>query len=251
MSVVKDLRTVLVHRGFRKLFAVRLVSQCGDGMIQAGLATLFFFNPQNLATAGAVAAAFAILLLPFTIVAPFAGPLLDRWRRRQVLLIGNALRVVITLALAAIMVTQGVSVGIYVLALVALGDQPVPARRALGRTASRGPARTAADGERPDPDAGSGQRRRRRRAGLPHRRRRTGGLAQERSDTHGRGSAVRVRRGPGDASRQGPAGSRSGRHRPRQDLARGRRRSARHRRRHGRRRPLPDRGGAPRAWRSA
>jgi len=121
MSVVRDLRTVLVHRGFRKLFAVRLVSQCGDGMIQAGLATLFFFNPQNLATAGAVAAAFAILLLPFTIVAPFAGPLLDRWRRRQVLLIGNALRVVITLALAAIMVTQGVSVGIYVLALVALG----------------------------------------------------------------------------------------------------------------------------------
>lgn len=121
MSVLSDLRTVAVHRDFRKLFAVRLVSQCGDGMFQAGLATLFFFNPQNLATAGAVAAAFAILLLPFTVVAPFAGPLLDRWRRRQVLLLGNAVRVVLALGLAAIMVTQGVSVGVYVLALVTLG----------------------------------------------------------------------------------------------------------------------------------
>lgn len=121
MSVLSDLRVVAVHRDFRKLFAVRLVSQCGDGMFQAGLATLFFFNPQNLATAGAVAGAFAILLLPFTVVAPFAGPLLDRWRRRQVLLLGNAVRVVLTLGLAAIMVTQGVSVGVYVLALVTLG----------------------------------------------------------------------------------------------------------------------------------
>lgn len=116
-----DLRTVAVHRGFRKLFAVRLVSQCGDGMFQAGLATLFFFSPENLATAGAVAAAFAVLLLPFTIVGPFAGPLLDRWRRRQVLLVGNAVRVLLTLVLAVLMITDGVSVAVYILALVTLG----------------------------------------------------------------------------------------------------------------------------------
>ena len=116
-----DLRTVAVHRDFRRLFAVRLVSQCGDGMFQAGLATLFFFSPENMATAGAVAAAFAVLLLPFTIVGPFAGPLLDRWRRRQVLLLGNAVRVLLTLVLAVLMVVDGVSVGVYVLALVTLG----------------------------------------------------------------------------------------------------------------------------------
>ncbi|UFU06516.1 MFS transporter [Ruania halotolerans] len=121
MSILADLRTVAVHRGFRKLFTVRLVSQCGDGMFQAGLATLFFFSPENLATAGAVAAAFAVLLLPFTIVGPFAGPLLDRWRRRQVLFVGNAVRVVLTIALAVLMATDGVSVVVYVLALVTLG----------------------------------------------------------------------------------------------------------------------------------
>ena len=121
MSVLGDLRIVAVHRDFRKLFAVRLVSQCGDGMFQIGLATLFFFAPERLTTATDVATAFAVLLLPFTVVGPFAGPLLDRWRRRQVLLGGNALRVVLTLVLATLMVTAGVGPAVYVLALVTLG----------------------------------------------------------------------------------------------------------------------------------
>ena len=121
MSVVGDLRTVAVHRDFRKLFAVRLVSQCGDGMFQAGLATLFFFQPERMATAGDVAVAFTVLLLPFTVVAPFAGPLLDRWRRRQVLLWGNLVRVPLAFTLAVLMATSGVSPAVYVLALVTLG----------------------------------------------------------------------------------------------------------------------------------
>ncbi|MFH5821411.1 MFS transporter [Georgenia sp. AZ-5] len=121
MSVLSDLRTVAVHRDFRKLFAVRLVSQCGDGMFQVGLATLFFFNPQKMATASGVAAAFAVLLLPFTVVGPFAGPLLDRWRRRQVLLVGNAVRVGLALVIAVLMATVGVGLPVYVLALVTLG----------------------------------------------------------------------------------------------------------------------------------
>lgn len=121
MSVLGDLRVVAVHRDFRKLFAVRLVSQAGDGMFQAGLATLFFFSPERMATAADVAAAFAVLLLPFTVVGPLAGPLLDRWRRRQVLLLGNAVRVVLGLTLAVTMATVGVGPLVYVLALVTLG----------------------------------------------------------------------------------------------------------------------------------
>ncbi|MEE6281694.1 MFS transporter [Georgenia sp. MJ170] len=121
MSVLSDLRTVAVHEGFRKLFAVRLVSQCGDGMFQVGLAALFFFSPQSMATATGVAAAFAVLLLPFTVVGPFVGPLLDRWSRRQVLLLGNAIRVVLALVLAVIIAATGVTALVYVVALVTLG----------------------------------------------------------------------------------------------------------------------------------
>ncbi|KGM13058.1 MFS transporter [Cellulomonas bogoriensis] len=120
MSVLGDLRTVAVHSGFRRLFTVRLVSQCGDGMFQIGLATLFFFSPERMATASDVAVAFAVLLLPFTVVGPFVGPLLDRWRRRQVLLLGNATRVVLAAATAVALITVGVGPAVYVLALVTL-----------------------------------------------------------------------------------------------------------------------------------
>lgn len=120
MQAISDLRALWPVAGFRRLFAVRLVSQASDGMFQVGLATLFFFSPENASTAAGVAAAFAVLLLPFTVVGPWAGVLLDRWRRRQVLLYGNLVRVALTLVIALVMLTDGVGPAVYVLALVAL-----------------------------------------------------------------------------------------------------------------------------------
>jgi len=115
-----ELRALLRLDGFRKLFAVRLVSQAGDGMFQVGLASLLFFSPESQGTAAAIAAAFAVMLAPFTIVGPFAGVFLDRWQRRQVLAWGNAVRVVITIAMAVLMLSGGVSGWIYALGLAAL-----------------------------------------------------------------------------------------------------------------------------------
>jgi MFS family permease len=120
VSVVAELRALLRLRGFRRLFAVRLVSQAGDGMFQVGLASLLFFSPESQGTAAAIAGAFAVMLAPFTIVGPFAGVFLDRWQRRQVLAWGNAVRVVITLGMAALMLSGGVSGWIYALGLAAL-----------------------------------------------------------------------------------------------------------------------------------
>lgn len=121
MAVRADLKDLLVHDGFRRLFRVRLISQCGDGMFQVGLATLYFFNPAAMTTAGGVAAAFTILLLPFTIVGPFVGPLLDRWSRQSVLLWGNTVRAFLCLALAALMYAGAGFLIVSVLALVTLG----------------------------------------------------------------------------------------------------------------------------------
>jgi MFS family permease len=120
VQVVADLKQLWPLVDFRRLLAVRLVSQCSDGLFQAGLATLFFFSPENATTATGVAAAFAVLLLPFTVVGPWAGVLLDRWRRRQVLLVGNLVRTALTLVVALIMATAGVGPAVYVLALVTL-----------------------------------------------------------------------------------------------------------------------------------
>jgi len=118
---VADLGALLRTSGFRRLFTVRVVSQAGDGVFQVGLATLFFFSPEQMTTAAGVAGAFAVLLVPFTVVGPFAGPLLDRWRRRQVLLVANLVRMVLTGVLAVVIATTGVGVAVYVLALVVLG----------------------------------------------------------------------------------------------------------------------------------
>lgn len=120
MQVVSDLKQLWPLVDFRRLLTVRLVSQCSDGLFQAGLATLFFFSPENATTATGVAAAFAVLLLPFTVVGPWAGVLLDRWRRRQVLLVGNLVRTALTLLVALVMATAGVGPAVYVLALVTL-----------------------------------------------------------------------------------------------------------------------------------
>jgi MFS family permease len=45
----------------------------------------------------------AVLLLPYSLVGPFAGVLLDRWRRRQVFLYGNLLRALLACATAVLM----------------------------------------------------------------------------------------------------------------------------------------------------
>ena len=91
------LREVLASAGYRRLLGTRLASQAGDGAFQVGLASLVFFSPERAATTAAVAWAFTAALVPYTVVGPFAGVLLDRWQRRQVLLVANLVRAVLVL----------------------------------------------------------------------------------------------------------------------------------------------------------
>lgn len=92
MPVVRDLRVLLRLRNFRRLLAVRLLSQSADGVYQVALAAHVVFSPEKQTSAGAIASAMAVLLLPYSLIGPFAGCLPDRWPRRQVFLYGNLLR---------------------------------------------------------------------------------------------------------------------------------------------------------------
>jgi MFS family permease len=120
MSYAGDLRAVVRHRDFRRLFATRLVSQASDGAFQAALASVFFFSPERQTSAGSVAAAFATLLLPYSLVGPFAGVLLDRWRRRQILVVANLLRAAMVLAVAAMTFAEVTGVALYAAVLACL-----------------------------------------------------------------------------------------------------------------------------------
>ena len=120
MSYVGDLRSVIRHRDFRRLYATRLTSQAADGAFQAALASLFFFSPERQTSAGSVAAAFATLLLPYSVVGPFAGVLLDRWRRRQILVVANVLRSAMVLGVAGLTAGGVSGVPLYVSVLACL-----------------------------------------------------------------------------------------------------------------------------------
>ncbi|MEU5981687.1 MFS transporter [Streptomyces sp. NPDC047434] len=106
MSVVRDLRVLLRLTDFRRLLAVRLLSQAADGVYQVALATYVVFSPEKQTSPAAIASAMAVLLLPYSLIGPFAGVLLDRWQRRQVFLYGNLLRTVLACGTAALMLAS-------------------------------------------------------------------------------------------------------------------------------------------------
>ncbi|MEU0220096.1 MFS transporter [Streptomyces sp. NPDC006265] len=117
MAVVRDLRVLLRFQGFRRLLAVRLLSQGADGVYQVALAAYVVFSPEKETSAAGVASAMAVLLLPYSLVGPFAGVLLDRWRRRQVLLFGSLLRALLAFATALLVLSPAPDWLFYVSAL--------------------------------------------------------------------------------------------------------------------------------------
>ena len=88
---------------FSRLLELRAASQFGDGLFQAGLAGALLFNPDRAAGPWAIVAAFAVLFLPYSVLGPFAGALLDRWDRRLVFVGANLGRLVLMLGIAALL----------------------------------------------------------------------------------------------------------------------------------------------------
>ena len=117
MAVVRDLRVLLRFQGFRRLLAIRLLSQGADGVYQVALAAYVVFSPEKETSAAGVASAMAVLLLPYSLIGPFAGVLLDRWRRRQVLLFGSLLRALLALVTALLILSPAPDWLFYVSAL--------------------------------------------------------------------------------------------------------------------------------------
>jgi hypothetical protein len=112
-----SIRHLLPRKDFRRLLVTRLLAQCGDGVFQAALAGTVLFNPQRAADPVDVAAGFAILLLPYSFVGPFAGVWLDRWSRRQVLLRANLVRAALVAVVAALVFGGVQGTGFYVAGL--------------------------------------------------------------------------------------------------------------------------------------
>ena len=113
--------SVLRHPNARELLAVRIFGQAGDGLLQTALATFVLFSPQRESDPRKIALAFAILLLPYSVIAPFVGVFIDRWSRRTILVRANILRVITMFAIAAVITGHSASSLLAILVLISLG----------------------------------------------------------------------------------------------------------------------------------
>lgn len=111
-------RGALAGADFRKLFTLRLLSQSCDGLFQASLVASLVFSPENQDTAAGFFRATLIIALPFTLIGPFAGVFIDRWRRRRILQIAPLVKA--TAALLVLVEPGHAGVPFYAGALLAL-----------------------------------------------------------------------------------------------------------------------------------
>jgi MFS family permease len=115
------LARLLRTHGYRRLLGVRFTAQWADGMFQAALGGAVLFNPERQADPLAVAAGLAVLLLPYSLIGPFAGALLDRWDRRRVLIGANVARAALVVVVASVVLSGADGPLLYLPALAVAG----------------------------------------------------------------------------------------------------------------------------------
>ena len=112
---------LLKHPRFSRLLAVRWSGQMTDGIFQSALASFVLFSPDRQTNALNAALGFAVVLLPYSIVGPFVGTVLDRISRQRALFFSNFLRSVNLLIVALLVFTGTTGVALTVVVLIAFG----------------------------------------------------------------------------------------------------------------------------------
>src|SRR6266542_6401250 len=110
-------KEALDSRDFRLLTSARIASTVSDGIFQAFLIDRLVFLSPEKGTAIGVAKAYALLVIPFSLLGPFTGVVIDRWSRRRILVFTPLIRA--AAALGILVLTSGpASLLLYALSLV-------------------------------------------------------------------------------------------------------------------------------------
>ena len=83
---------ILTDRKFSRLLRLRWTGQMTDGIFQSALASFVLFSPERQANALNAALAFAVVLLPYSLIGPFVGTILDRVSRQRAIMFANLSR---------------------------------------------------------------------------------------------------------------------------------------------------------------
>lgn len=104
-----------------RLLRVRWSGQFIDGLFQSALASFVLFSPERQASAVNAAVAFAVVLLPYSIVGPFVGTVLDRFSRQRAIFFANMTRSITLIVIAFLMFNNYTGLEITVFVLIAFG----------------------------------------------------------------------------------------------------------------------------------
>ena len=112
---------LLRHPRFSRLLAVRWSGQATDGIFQSALASFVLFSPERQANALSAAIGFAVVLLPYSIVGPFVGTILDRVSRQRALFVANLARSANLLLVALFIFSGTTGLELTTVVLIAFG----------------------------------------------------------------------------------------------------------------------------------
>ena len=97
------------------------MGQLTDGIFQSSLASFLLFSPERQPDAKSAAVAFAVVLLPYSLVGPFVGTILDRISRQRVILFANLFRAFTLIFIAGLIRNGATGIELTIFVLVAFG----------------------------------------------------------------------------------------------------------------------------------
>lgn len=121
MGRIHSLRELLSHPDYVRLLGAQFLGQSADGIAQAAFAVVLVLDPLGARTPGRIFALFALTLLPYSLISPFMGVIVDRHSRRDLMMWTNALRALVMLTLPLWRGVVPGDAGLYASALVLLG----------------------------------------------------------------------------------------------------------------------------------
>ena len=104
-----------------RLIAIRWSAQLTDGLYQSALASYVLFSPERQASATAAAIAFTTVLLPYSLIGPFVGTILDKYSRRQILFFANLARTITLMIVAAAILLNATGFELTLIVLISFG----------------------------------------------------------------------------------------------------------------------------------
>jgi len=112
-----------VSKGSRlnRILTIRWSGQLTDGLFQSALASFVLFSPERAPNAISAALAFAVVLLPYSLIGPYVGIFLDRFSRQRIIRNCNYIRAANLLIVAWLVNSSSTGIVLTLFVLFAFG----------------------------------------------------------------------------------------------------------------------------------